>query len=227
MFSRTKTIGQVGIASAVVLSLLASSASADVLYDNTAAASTSFSYLILGSNPLYDSFSTGATSFDLNKIELVLAAANPSDGLSFYFTINSDSGGSPGASIFNSGNIGDNLLGTTLAVIASFFAPILLSPDTQYWIGVGTNDQGSVGWSFASDISGTGVAGAYHVATNGAVFANNNADNTGAWQMQVSGSSVGETPLPSTWTMMLIGFAGLGFFAFRGSKKGSAAIAAT
>lgn len=54
MFSRTKTIGQVGIASAVVLSLLASSASADVLYDNTAAASTSFSYLILGSNPLYD-----------------------------------------------------------------------------------------------------------------------------------------------------------------------------
>ncbi len=34
------------------------------------------------------------------------------------------------------------------------------------------------------------------------------------------------TPLPSTWTMLIAGFAGLGFFAFRGSKKGSAAIAA-
>ena len=34
------------------------------------------------------------------------------------------------------------------------------------------------------------------------------------------------TPLPSTWTMMIIGFVGLGFFAYRGSKKGSAVIAA-
>lgn len=34
------------------------------------------------------------------------------------------------------------------------------------------------------------------------------------------------TPLPSTWTMMLLGLAGLGFFAYRGSKKDSAAIAA-
>ncbi len=33
------------------------------------------------------------------------------------------------------------------------------------------------------------------------------------------------TPLPSTWTMLIAGFAGLGFFAYRGSKK-SAAIAA-
>jgi hypothetical protein len=34
------------------------------------------------------------------------------------------------------------------------------------------------------------------------------------------------TPLPSTWTMMLIGFVGLGFFAYRGTKKNSAALAA-
>jgi hypothetical protein len=35
------------------------------------------------------------------------------------------------------------------------------------------------------------------------------------------------TPLPSTWLMLLSGFVGLGFFAYRGTKKGSAAIAAT
>jgi hypothetical protein len=34
------------------------------------------------------------------------------------------------------------------------------------------------------------------------------------------------TPLPSTWTMLIAGFAGLGFFAYRGSKKGSAVLTA-
>jgi hypothetical protein len=38
--------------------------------------------------------------------------------------------------------------------------------------------------------------------------------------------SVAATPLPSTWTMLIAGFAGLGFFAYRGSKKNAAAIAA-
>jgi hypothetical protein len=37
---------------------------------------------------------------------------------------------------------------------------------------------------------------------------------------------VAATPLPSTWTMLIAGFLGLGFLAYRGSKKGSAAIAA-
>ena len=30
------------------------------------------------------------------------------------------------------------------------------------------------------------------------------------------------TPLPSTWTMLIAGFVGLGFFAYRGTKKNSA-----
>lgn len=34
------------------------------------------------------------------------------------------------------------------------------------------------------------------------------------------------TPLPSTWLMLLSGFVGLGFFAYRGTKKHAAAIAA-
>jgi hypothetical protein len=34
------------------------------------------------------------------------------------------------------------------------------------------------------------------------------------------------TPLPSTWTMLIAGFVGLGFLAFRGTKKGVVAIAA-
>jgi hypothetical protein len=38
--------------------------------------------------------------------------------------------------------------------------------------------------------------------------------------------NVAETPLPSTWTMLIAGFLGLGYLAYRGTKKGSAAFAA-
>jgi hypothetical protein len=38
-------------------------------------------------------------------------------------------------------------------------------------------------------------------------------------------SAQATTPLPSTWLMLLSGFLGLGFFAYRGSKKNSAALA--
>ena len=41
---------------------------------------------------------------------------------------------------------------------------------------------------------------------------------------EVAGST---TPLPSTWLMLLSGFVGLGFFAYRGTKKNSVAFAAT
>ena len=42
-----------------------------------------------------------------------------------------------------------------------------------------------------------------------------------------SGSySIAATPLPSTWLMLLSGVVGLGFFAYRGTKKNAAALAA-
>jgi hypothetical protein len=41
-----------------------------------------------------------------------------------------------------------------------------------------------------------------------------------------AGTFAATTPLPSTWTMLIAGFVGLGFVAYRGKKKGSAAIAA-
>jgi hypothetical protein len=38
--------------------------------------------------------------------------------------------------------------------------------------------------------------------------------------------SLSETPLPSTWLMLLSGFVGLGYFAYRGTKKRTAVMAA-
>jgi hypothetical protein len=47
--------------------------------------------------------------------------------------------------------------------------------------------------------------------------------NPGSWSPS---ADISATPLPSTWTMLIAGFVGLGFFASRGSKKNSAALAA-
>jgi hypothetical protein len=35
-------------------------------------------------------------------------------------------------------------------------------------------------------------------------------------------ATISSTPLPSTWTMLIAGFVGCGFFAFRGTKKNAA-----
>jgi hypothetical protein len=37
---------------------------------------------------------------------------------------------------------------------------------------------------------------------------------------------IGAAPLPSTWTMLIAGFVGLGFFAYRGSKKNAGGLVA-
>jgi hypothetical protein len=42
----------------------------------------------------------------------------------------------------------------------------------------------------------------------------------------VSLTATTATPLPSTWTMLIAGFLGLGFFAYRGAKKNTSALAA-
>ena len=37
---------------------------------------------------------------------------------------------------------------------------------------------------------------------------------------------ISTTPLPSTWTMLIAGFVGIGFFAYRGSKRNAVALVA-
>ncbi len=68
--------------------------------------------------------------------------------------------------------------------------------------------------------------------TSGAAETTNGGANWGAnyGYGEIGGISVAlystAAPLPSTWTMLIAGFAGLGYFAYRGSKKNSAALSA-
>ncbi len=56
---------------------------------------------------------------------------------------------------------------------------------------------------------------------------NNNTGGSDSWLFDVGflQANVSATPLPSAWTMMLIGFLGLGFFAYRGANKNAVATA--
>ena len=56
--------------------------------------------------------------------------------------------------------------------------------------------------------------------TSGGCFFN---DTLAAFVNTPVTSSITPTPLPSAWTMLITGFIGLGFFAYRGSKKTSTA----
>jgi PEP-CTERM motif len=41
-------------------------------------------------------------------------------------------------------------------------------------------------------------------------------------QVRLDGATVGAVPEPSTWAMMILGFAGVGFLAYRRRSKGAA-----
>ena len=97
------------------------------------------------------------------------------------------------------------------------FADVSLNPNSLYWIEVSVSGESDVNWGMTNDVSGPGVAGNYLAwfGTDDGFFLNRGvrpflADN--ALQMEVEAA-----PEPSTWLMMALGFAGLGFVARRGA----------
>ncbi len=101
------------------------------------------------------------------------------------------------------------------------FANIVLDPNSLYWIEVSVHsasDESVIEWGATADISGAGVAGNYSAwsLTDDGFFRNKGVDPfpfDSALQMQID-----VVPEPSTWAMMLLGFAGLGFAGWRASR---------
>jgi uncharacterized membrane protein len=92
-------------------------------------------------------------------------------------------------------------------------------------LGIGANRsahaQYATEWSGGSVINLGGVSGCFEGVANAI---------NGAGQVvgsgQAVGCSAGAVPEPSTWAMMLLGFAGLGFAGYRRAKRGHATLAA-
>ena len=101
------------------------------------------------------------------------------------------------------------------------FANIVLAPNSLYWIEVSVHsasDGSVIEWGTTADISGPGVAGNYSAwsLTDDGFFRNQGIAPfpfDKALEMEVDA-----VPEPSTWAMMALGFAGLGFAGWRGSR---------
>jgi hypothetical protein len=104
----------------------------------------------------------------------------------------------------------DSALSTTLGTFYAPFSNVPLAANTRYWIELSTSN-GSLEWSYSQVNNGIGVANEYNFYA-GSVSAN--AAFT-PYQMSV-GSAV---PERSSWAMMLLGLAGLGFANYRTSSQ--------
>jgi len=106
------------------------------------------------------------------------------------------------------------------------FASVALNPNSLYWIEVSVHsasEESVIEWGTTADISGPDVAGNYSAwsLTDDGFFRNKGIDPfafDSALQMEVD-----VVPEPSTWGMMLVGFAGLGYAGYRRAKEPRAA----
>ncbi len=114
-----------------------------------------------------------------------------------------------------SGTVNENSFTVSGGVVTSAFFSIISAN--------GINDQLYLNSACACQY-GTGHTNFLDIGSNDSRYVWN-VGNLGASDGLII-TSASATPLPSTWTMLIAGFAGLGFFAYRGTKKNSAAVAA-
>ena len=167
-------------------------ASAGIVYDNLSISGGTSSFDYSEGAPLGDSFSTGSGESVLSDVKLEVNATNPLDGGGFSVALTPDSSNSPDfTDSIQIAFVLDSSLTTSLGVLDIAVTTIIdLDPNTRYWIIAGGND-GSAGWSYATDDSGLGVANEYNY------YLGNSLPNSvyTPYQMQVTASAV---PEPST-----------------------------
>jgi hypothetical protein len=99
------------------------------------------------------------------------------------------------------------------------FAGVALNPNSLYWIEVRSEGDSVLKWGLTHDLSGRGVAGNYLAwfGTDNGFFRNNGVPPCAfdqALRMEIDA-----VPEPSTWAMMLLGFAGLGVAGYRSTGR--------
>ena len=152
---------------------------------------------------LYASFSTLASAFALQTVELALAdKVAPTTG---GFTVNlvADSSTTPGGLLDVIATEPDTFLTTSLTDY-TFATNIALAPNTRYWIEVLANPTNSSvgGWELTQTLTGPEVSTEYFGQNSGFVDPNSTAGF--AFEMNLDGVN---TPEPSTIFLGLIGLA--------------------
>jgi hypothetical protein len=228
---------------AMSVMVFSASARAEVLFNSLDSPNTGVMGEDIGfTYPADASFATGASTFHATDVALLLEQI-PSDVISpdDVFTV-SLHGDVPLAAVTFDPILGLNVLPGQGPVLGSVtlpiselattltvqhfdqFASITLQPNSFYWIdlnisGPMTIGGPSVGWGTTDDNAGPGVSEGYNSSnpTDFTFFPNNRDGGEQAFQMEVA-----SVPEASTWAMTALGFAGLGFMGWRGSKRTAA-----
>jgi hypothetical protein len=190
--------------------LMSGAAQATTLYDNLGAHQDDFDS-IAEMAPIADSFSTSGTPFVFKDLKLLLryGITLPGDdgnppgvpAINDVFLL-ADNATFPGAVLAHLGSFFDTDLPLTFQPIDFTFAPIVLNPDTRYWIETTAKIGSHAEWSFSLDISGPGVANEFWITRETPTAAPN---VLGPYQMRISD----EIPEPITVLLLLGALAGM------------------
>jgi hypothetical protein len=121
------------------------------------------------------------------------------------------------------------------SAVESAFTNLTLAAGTYYLVLSALDAQNLTGWHFTKSPVELGAPGNIYdgswgnsdvsapFAPPGVVSEVSTSPNDANFLFSITTTA---TPLPSTWTMLIVGFAALGFFVYRGSKNNTAAVAA-
>jgi hypothetical protein len=247
---RFRTLVAASAAASLSLSALATAASArNVLFDSLGGVISSGAYTGWIDPTISGTFNTEATPVRVNVALLLRDYFPEFDEPADTYTVSLD-GGIPlsdlsfdpicglesvnGSSVDFQGSVIKSVTFPLISLPTAWtvkrydqFASIILNPNSLYWIEVSVHSASGVSvieWGTTADISGPGVASNYSAwsLTDDGFFLNKGIDPfpfDNALQIEVD-----TVPEPSTWAMMLLGFASLGIAGYR-VRRNSAVVA--
>jgi hypothetical protein len=200
MLPNSRNLLRLAASTALVAGLAAvSSARADVVFDNLAAASD-FSEAVLGDGPLAQSFNSTNGGL-LHDVQLELTSASPLIG-TIQVTLVADNGNTPGSTIVSLGTLSSSQVSTSSNQTFDFAptATTFLAADTNYWIELSSLTPNGIEWLGSDDTSGLGVDGSFISVADAGTFPS---DGNVAFQMAV------DVPEPGTVALFMSGILGL------------------
>jgi hypothetical protein len=170
-----------------------------------------------GNNYAEGSTFTPSANTTFGSLSLALSCFTSSCSKTFTVSLNQDSGSDSPGTVIESFTRSGTLLGGLGAqnaplVFSSALLPTLTSGG-QYWVTVSSDISNSIVWNSntTGDVSDQAIS-----TDGGATWFSPSGLTPGAYEVDSIATAV---PEPSTWALMILGFAGVGFMAYRRKTK--------